>query len=60
VISITKLVELTELKPIPPGAKIRYSSAASTHDGIDRLAGLGVLYAGERERLLRVLDELRA
>jgi hypothetical protein len=43
-------------QPVPVGAKMSYSSATSSHEGIDMLAEHGILYAGERERLHRVLD----
>jgi hypothetical protein len=44
-------------QPVPVGAKMSYSSATSTHEGIDMLADSGALYAGERERLHALLDE---
>jgi hypothetical protein len=43
-------------EPIPVGTAISYSSATLIHDGIDLLADYGILYAGERERLHRLLD----
>jgi hypothetical protein len=44
----------------PIGTKMSYSSAASTHEGIDMLADHGILYRGELERLHAMLVSLRA